>query len=316
MEKIKKSPYKYFALKCGIFFVIVFCLDFTIGNTLRYFYFKQQSGLEYRTTYSIEKTMAAVVVFGSSKANHHYQPNIFTRELNLSFYNAGRDGNFIFYHYAVLEGILKRYSPKIIILDFTRSEFSRDQNNYDRISALLPYYRTHKEMRNIIELKDPFEKIKLVSSIYPFNSLFLTIAAGNAQFNKTRMFDNKGYIPLMNEWLRSVATDTSSATYTIDSVTMNVYKSFIADCLRSKVSLYVICSPYFIKYAHTDSSIQLAQQIAKENGVPFLDYSENSTFIDNSKLFADPSHLNDNGAKIFSYMLADSIRKISNGKFP
>jgi hypothetical protein len=310
IEKIKKCPYAIFLFKFIVFFIIIAFFDFFIGKTLRYYYFKQRSGLEYRTTYSIEKTTAEILVFGSSKANHHYRPDIFEKELKLSFYNVGRDGNFIFYHYAVLQGILKRYSPKVIILDFTRSEFLKEQSNYDRIAALLPYYKTHPEMRKIIELKDPYEKLKLLSSIYPFNSLFLTIAVGNAEFNKKRMSDNKGYVPLMNEWDKPIAVESPNDNVKIDTTTINIYKSFIQNCQSSNINLYIVCSPYFIKFIKKDASLEIARQIAKSYNVPFLDYSCAPMFITDSRLFDDPSHLNDKGAKIFSSILADTLCKL------
>lgn len=104
IHKIQKNPYQYFFLKLVVLFTIVFILDYSIGNVLRYFYFKQESGLQYRTTYSIEKTRADVLIFGSSRANHHYNPIVFENRLKQSYYNVGRDGNFIFYHSAVLKG--------------------------------------------------------------------------------------------------------------------------------------------------------------------------------------------------------------------
>lgn len=156
--KIKKNPFQYFLLKLTVLFAIVFILDISIGSVLRYYYFKQESSSQYRTTYSIEKTKADILIFGSSRANHHYNPDVFDNRMNLSYYNVGRDGNFIFYHYAVLKGVLKRYSPKIVILDFIHGEFRQNQDSYDRLSSLLPYYRSHSEMRSIINLKSKYEK--------------------------------------------------------------------------------------------------------------------------------------------------------------
>ena len=146
----KRNPYKYFFSKLIILFLFLFVSDFLIGNLLSYYYFNQKRGADYLTTYSIDSTKADVLIFGSSRASHHYRPPIFENHLNLTCYNVGRDGSFLFYQYAVLKAVIKRYSPKIIILDFNDGEFSKDESNYDRISALLPYYKTHPEMRSII----------------------------------------------------------------------------------------------------------------------------------------------------------------------
>ena len=120
---LNKNVYLRFLTGVFLVFIIVLALDFGIGSLLKAFYFKQTSGLDYRTTYSIEKTRADILVFGSSRAVHHYYPAIFEDRMKLSFYNVGRDGQeSSLYHYGVLQGILKRYTPKIVILDIMRGE--------------------------------------------------------------------------------------------------------------------------------------------------------------------------------------------------
>lgn len=305
---IKKNHFKYFLFKLVVLFLIVFILDYVIGNILTYFYFKQKSGLLYRTTYSIEKTEADLLIFGSSRANHHYNPNIFENRMNLHSYNVGRDGNFIFYHSAVLKSVLKRYSPKIIILDFVPSEFREENHIYDRLSSLLPYYRTHPEMREIINLKSMYEKVKMFSYIYPYNSLIFSIAIGNTEFNKKRNYDFKGYIPLKKILNNPIKIDITSSRYEIDNIKINAYKTFIQDCINSNVKLYIVCSPYYIKSNHIDYSVRIGKEIARRNNIEFFDYSNNPLFLNNSKLFSDISHLNDNGATIFSNILINNIK--------
>lgn len=314
-ENIKKNHLGYFLAKLFILFFIVFILDYSIGNILSYYYFKQQRGSQYLTTYAAEKTKAEVLIFGSSRANHHYRPDIFENGFNLSFFNAGRDGNFLFYHYAILKAVLKRYTPKMVILDFMYGEFSKNKDSYDRISTLLPYYKTHPEMRSVIELKSPFEKIKMLSSIYPNNSSLLIIAGGNALFSKKKRKDNQGYVPLSETWNEPIKNGLATYNYEIDSTKIKIYESFIHDCVTSKVKLYIICSPYFLKSNFTDYSVRIARDIAQKNNVMFFDYSLDSAFTDNSKLFADPEHLNDRGATIFSTEVVDTILSTSHFNF-
>ncbi len=308
--KIKKNPYSFFFLKLVIFFIIVFLLDYSIGSILRYFYFKQESGLQYRTTNSIEKTTADLLIFGSSRANHHYDPNVFEKRLHLSYYNVGRDGNYILYHTAVLNAVLKRYSPKIVILDINGWEFQKKENSFDYLSSLLPYYKAHPEMHSIIELKSRFEKVKMLSFIYPFNSSIFTIAIGNTEFNKKRRSDIQGYVPLTKVWNGTIQVDSSSTIYEIDSIKVKAYETFIKNCIQSKVKLYIVCSPYLIKSNHLDNSLELVKEIAKRNNIEFFDYSSDTTFTNNSTLFADIAHLNEKGATVFSNILIDNISNI------
>lgn len=309
MNEVKKKEIVYFLIKCILFLFILFILDFGIGSLLKNFYFKQQSGLLYRTTYSIDSTNADILIFGSSTGNHDYYPNAFEKRLNMSCYNTGRDGLGIFYFYAVLKGVLKRYSPKVVVLDFNPVEFKKNQRDYDRITALLPYYDNHPEIRSIIQLKSPFEKYKLISKIYPFNSLIFTIAGGNLAFNKDRELnkDEKGYIPLSEIWEGPVVYDTFSVKYELDYNKINMFKSFITDCINSNIKLYIFLSPKYEKFDDEEQSVMIAQKIAKKHGIPFYDFTYNPLFQKNKNLFADEGHLNDNGAKIYTEMVIDKI---------
>lgn len=309
IERIKKQGHPHFLVKLFMFLFILFLLDFAIGSILKSLYFTQDSGLLYRTTYALDSTKADILIFGASKANHHYYPDAFEKKLNMSCYNAGRDGYDIFYHYAILQGVLKRYSPKIVILDFARVEFFRNQDSYDRLSSLLPYYNEHPEMRSIIQLKSPYEKYKLLSKIYPYNSLIFTIAMGNTRFNKSRRNNNddNGYVPLTKIWKERIITDTSFKKYELDSNKIKLFKSFVMDCINSNVKLYIFISPYFKNFKFEDPSVLIAEEFTKKYNIPFYDFSNDSLFLNHAGLFYDPIHLNDRGAKIYSNIVIDKI---------
>ena len=132
--------------------LVVFVLDIAIGRMLRHYYFKETSGFHFRTTYSMDSAKSDILVFGSSSANHHYVPEVFEDSLKMTFYNTGRDGDGILFQTAILVSALKRYSPKLIILDYS-DDFKKNGDGYDSPTSLLPYYRTHKEVRKYIELK-------------------------------------------------------------------------------------------------------------------------------------------------------------------
>jgi hypothetical protein len=304
---LRKNSYAYFFLKLGILALIVFILDFIIGNTLSYFYFKQQSGLQYCATYAIDKTKEDILIFGSSRASHHYRPDIFEKKLGVSTYNVGRDGQAIFYHTAVLRAVLKRYQPKMIILDFNSKDIRKDGSGYDPLTALLPYCKHHPEIRNIVQLRGAFEKWKLCSAIYPYNSSIFTIAVGNAEFNKKRRIDIKGYTTLQNNWKEPIDTFDESGDFVIDSVKLNTFESFIKDCKANKIKLYLISSPYFYTSIHPDPYIIKGKEIAKKYGIVFFDYSQDSTFMKDGSLFFNVTHLNDKGAQVFSELVTDRI---------
>jgi hypothetical protein len=308
--KYKKTRAGYFLLQLFVVFVLVWAVDFIIGNVLRYLYFRQQSGIEYGTVYSIENTKADVLIFGSSKGSRQYYPEVFEKRLGMEYYNVSREGYFILYHEAVLNCILKRHRPKVIVLDISSDEFMQQDNNYAKLSVLLPFYKNHPEIHSILSMKGKHEKLKLLSQIYPFNSMLFKIFAGNAAFNKGRRQVSKGYLPYDNVWNKTYKPAKEKISYSIDSNYVNSYRSFIQQCLAEKIMLIIATTPYLHKqHISSSPSVLLAKKIAESFHVPFIDYSKEPALVKRPALFADPIHLNNAGAKLMSEMLLDSMYK-------
>jgi hypothetical protein len=289
--------------------VVVSILDFAIGGALRYCYFREISGLHFRTTYAMEKTIADIIVFGSSRANHHYVPEVFEDAFKMTFYNAGRDGSGIFYQTAVLKSILKRHKPKTIILDFAGG-FEKGERDYDRLSCLLPYYKSHMEIREIVELRSPFERIKMISGIYPFNSEILNIVLGNLGRINKNYIDKKGYIPLDGELKTKIDFKVNSVAYSVDSNKLTSFREFISIAKKSGAQVSVIYSPIYEKFDRKQE-IEICKNNCYSMNVPFWDFSKNDIFMQNRHFFRDVDHLNHKGAIQFSNLVVAKIKLLA-----
>lgn len=291
-----------------LFILLVVAADYFIGKVMKHFYQAQSSGYDYGTRYSIEETKADILIFGASRAQQQYNPQFIEDSLQMTCYNVGRDGMPFFYHYAVLQGVLKRYTPKIILLDCEYSVLKKSESSYERLSPLLPFYKDHPELRSVIELRGPFEKYKLLSNIYPYNSLMFKIAAGNRASGKKKNETIKGYMPLTHSLDEPIKTIDYTNAYELDTLKVNMLQAFIDDCKKRNIQLFIICSPYYINSIGTDYSIQVVKEKAAANNVDFLDYSKEKAFLSNSKLFDDTVHVNFTGSKLFSSMIARDIK--------
>ena len=130
MDKIKRNQFLFFLFKSVRVALIVFCLDFVIGFTVRHYYFRQKAGRQYRATYTIENTKAEILIFGSSQAFGNYDPDTLEKKLHLTCYNSGSAGQFILYDYATLRAVLKRYTPKMVFLDLVDGELAREDRDH------------------------------------------------------------------------------------------------------------------------------------------------------------------------------------------
>ena len=304
--KLKQKIKDNYLFKLAIIIGVIILLDVGIGFILRKVYFSQIQGVDYRTTYVMEENTSDVLVLGASSGNHHYHPEEF-RELGYSFYNGGCDGNFIFYYYALLKATLERYTPKLVILDLGDEDFYESPTTYDRITTLLPYYRTHPEIREIVHMKSRWERIKLLSNIYPFNSKAISSLTGWLDLNKKKERETmrKGYVPLNNTWNRPPVDQVDDRP--IDTVKVNLVRRFIDDCQANDVDLILVTSPSYRNIDRKMKYVTLLEEIAAEEDVPFWDYSTDTYFTENPGYFFDYMHLNDEGARVFSGMIVDRI---------
>ncbi|WP_266366307.1 hypothetical protein [Tellurirhabdus rosea] len=299
--------YRRFAAKLALFLAILLGMDFGAGYLMERLYRNQHRSLYYHSNYAFREAKADLVFFGSSRSRRHYDTMLFERELGLSAYNAGRDGSYIPYHYAVLKSMLSRSKPKLIVLDLLCDEFVKTPAMFQRLSSLLPYYRSTPAVRPLVEMRGPFEKLKLLSRTYPYNSMMLTLVAG-AWESPDFAVRSKGYDPLHRDCV-SPLTELNAYDHSadLDSVSVALYKSFLTEAKSQGAQVVVVVSPIY-RLVRPTPTMKLAQKIAAEAGVPFLDYTQETTYLRHRNYFHDVNHLNLRGSRIFSGEVVNRLR--------
>jgi hypothetical protein len=315
---IKKSQ----ALRIICFLLVLAFTDQITGLVLRKLYFSQKAGQNANLNYSFQKCKADILIFGNSRAQHHYDSRILSDCLNLSCYNAGIDGGHsILLPYAQIKVITERYLPKIIILEFKPTGVVHYEGDYDRLSVLLPYYDEYPELRKLILLRSPAEKIKLFSAIYPFNSDIIDILRFNTNYRSITKYDFNGYIPLKSDALnigKSKTQPQKQVQSIVDTNMIIALKNIISLCKEKNITLYILNSPSFHNLNEIQSPpspiAKMTLDIIYQNKVNFLDFSFDTNFIGKVDLFKDMEHLNDKGATKYSLIIADILKKNNAGK--
>jgi hypothetical protein len=293
---------KKFALRFILVLCILVIVDFIIGITLKYYYFKIKSGSLADITFAIDSTKAETLVFGSSHANHDYVPKVFENRLHTIFYNCGSDATGLVYEAALINAVTARYKPKRILLDVLPYEFSLDES--DRLSKLLPYKDNQAIYPYLLEMS-PYERIKLLSQSYPFNSLVTTIIIRNLTENK-KVPNTAGYLPLSGT-IDHADTSVFKEEGKIIYKKIGIYSNLLKRLNQLDIPVYIIISPLYIPSDQTKS-----QKIARDfcgpyKNVHFISYINDANYVGNSKLFKDFDHLNSQGATKFSDELSSYI---------
>jgi len=210
------------------------------------------------------------------------------------------------FNYGQFIVITVRYNPSVVILDIRPEDLAYSAREYDMLSPLLPYYKTHNELKDLILTRGPFERIKHVSTIYPFNSLIFQVVMGNLELNKSRKMHYKGYIPFREAKVNGQIDTLSVPNIEIDYYKIGLLKDMILTCKRENIRLIFVYSPTWHIVAPNNYSSVLSE-LCNENRIEYLNLSNHPDFLTNPGYFYDRTHLNDRGAIVFTKLLIKEI---------
>ena len=299
--------FKQFLIRLIAFILGVILVDQVSGIFIQYLYDHAGDKFE-RETYMRRELNAPVLMFGSSRCTHHYMPSVFSDSLSMPAYNCGQRGNGIIYTYGRLSTIFERYTPKVVIIDFIQV-FDIEKNDNNRYLDYLKIdYGGHRAIDSLFYDCDPSSKYKMLLKSYRYNSLICDLVLNTVLRNRGR-FSKDGFMPL-------------EGTYEIDGnyrLIKNTLKSIdpikekyirkLAKEKRDGCNMFFVMSPTF-NDPPSEEFIALISSIAKENNIPFLDYSYDKQFLGHAELFSDEAHMNTTGAELFSKKLAHAIKEL------
>jgi len=304
-----KNGYFKFAYKLLILIVIMFVVDRVCGSIMAHFFEKEPLGDAAAFAHAIENPKEDILVYGSSRAMHTYDPRVLEKELGLSCFNCGRNASTIIYHAAIMPSALDRQGPlpKAIILDVTPKELSwrnGEEGNEVLASMILPYVNKNKQFEKMANDLFPKELMKAkVSKLYPYNSMILSIIRNYSAKGNDNI---AGYVPLFGT-KASHKPITLKINTEVDEYAKTKFEFFVKEVTSRRIPLYVIISPAFVNpFPDTKSEIATKEILAKYN-VPLWDYSVDTTFR-KRKYFYDNVHLNEKGATAFSEFIAKRIK--------
>ncbi|NJM14536.1 MAG: hypothetical protein HC896_03380 [Bacteroidales bacterium] len=290
-------------LKVLVIFVL---LDVVFGLLYGPIFFRHKNTRFAKTNYALNQAREDVVIIGDSRAENHYNPTVFKDSTGLSFYNTGSDGQGIFYYKALLDGILNRYSPKAIVLDIYPDKLNYYATYYDRISYLSPFYFRNKEVRNAVELKGNFEKHKLMSSFYRYNSTHFIVLKS---FIRPKAYLN-GFHAIDHAMDPGAEPTEGGGKSVPDTLAVKYFEAFIEACKERNVKLIVVISPFYkLKVNHESAAYKTYMQLVGKYKVDLIDYGSHPDFATRAGYFADLTHLNAAGAAHFSNLMAAELKK-------
>lgn len=294
---------KLFLIKISLFFVAITVVDVFFGIACQYMNVNSKGGGIKSRYYVCKESNEDVLIFGSSRAKHHYVPEVLEDSLGMTCYNTGEDGNGIILSYGYLKMITERYSPKLIIYDVSGFDIYID-DNMKYLDLLKPYY-DESGIDSIFCSVNPKSRYMMLSNLYRYNTTCLRII-GNYIHPSANY--PKGYVPLLRvmDYEPDIRIITAKA---IDTLKISYFEQFIRLAIKNKITLICFVSPSY-NTLFDDSYYAPIEQLCIQYNVPFYYYADDPDISYNNRLFQDGSHLNDLGARLFTSKVGSTCIKL------
>ena len=252
----------------------------------------------------VKKECHDIVILGSSRAHHHYDTPFLSDTLGMDIYNAGYDGNGVILGYGLLEMIMERYQPKLIIYDiephFDVIVYDGDNHHKRYIKKLKPYYR-NEIIGSIIKDVSTEEWYKTHSGCIRYNTVIIPLLIDNI---KGRSMTPKGYLPLYGSLVSESSSKKKKYTQ-VDYFKLKYFEKLLKLVNDNHIPMVVVASPML--GVESSAALLPAFKLCYDYQIPVLDYYVDSLFLQHKEWFHDASHLNSIGAREFSKRIVCDI---------
>lgn len=287
-------------------FIGLFTVDRLGGLGMQWINRNTQDVLGPKFKYIHDSIHEDIVMIGASRCHHHYVSSIISDSLGMSVYNCGIQGSEnIYSHYMTLCLILERYKPKVICVEMMVTDFKFQDEPFAKLSYFAPYFGYSKNADSLFMVGGLYWKYK-ISHLYRYNAKAASNIAG--LFWSRQLQDDHGYLPVKGGNAIIGNLSRAESVTDIDKQKIHYLRLFYELCRKEKIKLVFTVSP---RYSIVDTSYYaVLKDFARKENIPFLDYHTQGLFLDHQEYFRDKTHLNDNGARLYSRIFSSDLKRV------
>ncbi len=287
---------KEFVIKGAIFFAMMFVIDRVVGYAFSYFVEQTKGGYVGHHQYMSNEMQKDILIFGSSRAVHHYDAKLIEDSLGMTCYNCGQDGNGAIFNYGQWILIKERYQPKVIIYDVFAS-FDLQQDDNHKYLGWLKLYYDRSGIPEVFDEVDKTERIKMLSLMYRYNYNPLQFFAD--YIHPIYQVDPYGFLPEEGE-LDTMQIRKNrrveGVVHEFDTQKIYAIEKLVKE--RGDARFIFVISPCW--YGMDSESLKPIKEICQREKVKFYDFGNNPKYVRQNQYFKDGLHLNAKGAEEFS----------------
>jgi hypothetical protein len=310
---------RFFLLKILFFVLPILLLGYFIDNFISENLKKSNSHAqkEYPTWNAIldGKLNADILIYGSSRAWVHFDPQIIEDSLKHSVYNLGIDGHTFNMQY--LRHLLAiKYNPKPRMIIHSIDIGTLSKGNLYNPDQFLPYMLWDDTFYHYLSKYDGFSyfdfKIPLIRYYGKFDAIKTAIKMKVLpQSNLVeRVKGYKGNDATWNNDFDIAKKTMKSYKAEIDTSTLNLFENYLKECKTENIKIILVYSPYYFEgqefIENQEQIIDLYKNLASKYDFIFMDFTKDEICYD-KKYFYNASHMNIKGAELFTKKLCSRI---------
>lgn len=282
--------------------------DYAIGIFCRYYIQNHELAGRYKPLDRLlKKVDSDIILIGNSVVLNAIDPQILTDSLSLTCYNGGITGKSIEFSEIIINSILQRHTPQIIIIAMRPEEMGANAGD-GIFDVLKPYYNMgYQSIDDYFNGSSKSEKLLLRSNLLRYNTIW--IRALLYMFFDNHDYSENGFVaqeePAVLPHIRHLTTYDQPIKRKTDAL-----KRIIKKCKQEGIKLYISFPPILLCFSEKNlPCVQAVSSLCKVNSVKcFIDY-DNEDFLNNPRFFYDNYHLNKNGAAVYTSILAQRLRQ-------
>lgn len=248
-----------------------------------------------------EKDPFEVVILGSSRANHHINPEF----ISSHGYNMGLDGQKLRFHFGVLH--MLDASEQTVILHLDPEELIGAPKPFENeVMRLSLHYFDNDSIKDYID--DNSVKEKVLNHMFMtrvFNGKLFSILSN---YNKMAKKNYNGYDPLVGDFCYNGDPEESLTSTRFNSEKVNIISDFIGCGIAKNKRIIIYSSPKYNDSSKEDN-LQL-QKLMDEFNVEYWDFTDAITNT-NCRNWKDNVHLSSEGANKFNNLFKEKFENTS-----
>ncbi|MFN8277117.1 MAG: hypothetical protein U0T84_06525 [Chitinophagales bacterium] len=264
------------------------------------------------------KLDADVLVYGSSRAWVHFNPEVIQDSLHLPAYNLGMDGHGLPFQYLRHQMVLEyNKKPKLIIHSIEPGSLVKQPScNYEQF---MPYMLGSREIEQTTAGYEGFNRFQFWLPLLRYTGHWdaVRVALHQAQHpDNPEEGRKRGFRSNPSAWtndFEEAKKREKELVMVMNDSLLSLLDRYLQEVKQEQIPIVLVYCPTYIEgqqyIRDHDKMLAVLKQHAQQAQVPFLDFSRD-TLCYHREYFYNANHMNSRGVAIFNRTLIQQVKAL------